>query len=137
MVNSLFIQIIIDEIDKIDWQENESKKRKVTNEIVNEAISNALENRSYFEHWYSRLRIAFKGNSYKFVIGILDKLSEVEIIHKNEIFDLAVKNSIENDYKEILNSLKYDGYINNTQNIKEYRFNSPFLKMWWYKKVAN
>ncbi|NQY20651.1 MAG: hypothetical protein HRT40_04970 [Campylobacteraceae bacterium] len=24
-----------------------------------------------------------------------------------------------------------------TENIKEYRFNSPILKLWWYKNVAN
>lgn len=132
-----FIQIIIDEIDKIDWPPDQNQKRKVTNEIVDQSIKNSLENRSYFEHWFSRLRIAFKSNSYKFVISLLDRASEIEYIHSNEIYDLAVKNNIEGNYKEILNSLKYDGYINNAQNLKEYRFNSPFLKLWWYGKVAN
>ena len=41
------------------------------------------------------------------------------------------------DYKDIVVSLVYDGYINNNENIKIYRFNSPILRMWWRKYVAN
>jgi len=55
-----------------------------------------------------------------------------------EIINIASKHSLDEDEaKEIIHSLVYDGYINNNDDVKIYRFNSPILKMWWYKNVAN
>lgn len=132
-----FIQIVIDEIDKIDWQANENKQREVTPEIIKQSIRNSLENRTYFEHWLSRLRIAFKGNEYKFVLELLNTISEGHSIHRNDIVNLSVKHQIQEVYKDILSSLIHDGYINNLKERSEYRFNSPLLKMWWFEKVVN
>ena len=68
---------------------------------------------------------------------LLNYTSENPVIHSNDILDLSVKFNIQNSYKEILDSLCYDGYINNLTNVKEYRFNSPLLKLWWFNKVVN
>jgi hypothetical protein len=132
-----FIQIIIDEIDKIDWPVNKDNQRVVNHDIIKQAVKNSLENRTYFEHWLSRLRIAFKGNEYKFVLELLNTISENQSIHKNDIVNLSVKYQIQESYKDVLNSLVHDGYINNLQNRSEFQFNSPLLKKWWYEKVVN
>ncbi|HZL08882.1 MAG TPA: hypothetical protein VFC65_02705 [Prolixibacteraceae bacterium] len=132
-----FIQIIVDEIDKIDWPVNDDNQRVVTPEMIKQSIKNSLENRTYFEHWLSRLRIAFKGNEYKFVLELLNTISGDHFIHKNDIVNLSVKHQIQEAYKDILNSLIHDGYINNLKDKSEYRFNSPLLKMWWFEKVVN
>lgn len=132
-----FIQIVVDEIDKIEWQVNDNHLRVVNPEIIKQAIKNSLENRTYFEHWLSRLRIAFKGNEYKFVLELLNTISEDHFIHKNDIVNLSVKHQIQEGYKDVLNSLIHDGYTNNLKNRSEYRFNSPLLKMWWFEKVVN
>lgn len=132
-----FIQIIVDEIDKIEWTANNNNQRVVNHEIIKQAIQNSLENRTYFEHWLSRLRIAFKGNEYKFVLELLNTISEDHSIHKNDIINLSVKHQIPDDYKDVLNSLIHDGYINKLKDKSLYRFNSPLLKMWWFEKVVN
>jgi hypothetical protein len=132
-----FIQIIIDEIDKIDWDVDENNKRVVNHDIIKKSVRNSLENRTYYEHWLSRLRIAFKGNEFKFVLDLLNTISENQFIHKNDIVNLSVKYQVQESYKEILNSLIHDGYVNNLKNSGEYRFNSPLLRKWWFEKVLN
>jgi len=132
-----FIQILIDEIDKIDWPQNENNKRIVNEAIIKEAMRNSLENRTYFEHWLSRLRIAFKGNEYKFAIDLLNSICSNDKIDKNSITNLSEKHQIRNEYNEVLNALIHDGYINNLNDKNEFRFNSPLLKMWWFEKVLN
>jgi hypothetical protein len=54
----------------------------------------------------------------------------------NEIIDLSVKYNIRDSYKNLLNTLIYDGYINNNEDPKVYRFNSPLLRQWWRNNVA-
>lgn len=132
-----FIQIIIDEIDKIEWEADENNKRIVNHEIIKQSVRNSLENRTYYEHWLSRLRIAFKGDEYKFVLELLNTISEKQFIHKNDIVNLSIKYQVQDGYREILSSLIHDGYINNLKNSGEYRFNSPLLRKWWFEKVLN
>lgn len=128
-----YFQIIIEELDKIELLAGES----ITNNIIDEAIDNALEIRPYFEHWFTRIRKAFKGTEFKFTKELLNKISGVNTFHSNEIHDMAIKFDIEDTYKDIINALKHDGYINNHDDPKLYRFNSPLLKKWWNKKIAN
>ena len=58
------------------------------------------------------------------------------MITYNEIHDLAVKYNIKETYKNLLNTLIDDGYINNDDEEKIYTFTSPILRMWWCKKNA-
>jgi hypothetical protein len=78
-----------------------------------------------------------EGSEYNFIKELLNYLSEHNTIPSGEIRDLAAAFEIETEYVNILNALKYDGYINNHDDPKVYRFNSPLLKMWWNKNVAN
>ena len=73
-----------------------------------------------------------------FAKEILNFVSENDIITSSEILNIGTKYTLlEDTAKEVRNSLVYDGYINNNDSIKEFRFNSPILKMWWYRNVAN
>ena len=96
-----------------------------------------LEQRNHFEHWHLRLRTVLKGNDYSFVKELLNIASEKITISANEIFNLAQKYELQNTYKSLINSLVYDGYINNDDDEHVYRYNSPILRMWWRKNVAN
>jgi hypothetical protein len=96
-----------------------------------------LELRNCFEHWHTRLRKAFKKKEYSFAKELLNGISHSENITGEEIFNLGQKLNVTGTYKDIVNSLVYDGYINNNDNPRVYRFNSPLLKMWWRKNVAN
>lgn len=128
-----YIQLILDEIKKLS-----KKIPTITNATVDNAIDNALEHKNYFDNWRSKIKEAFSDKGYLFSKEILNSISENKTITKSEIQNIADKYELSDDEKrETMQSLVYDGYINNNDDIKIYRFNSPILRMWWYKYVAN
>ena len=128
-----YIQLILDEIRKL-YRQNPN----LTSSMIDEAIENAIGHRNYFDHWQIKLKEAFDKNSYLFAKEVLNTICENDIIISSEIFNLITKHSLDDDdAKEIIHSLVYDGYINNNDDIKKYRFNSPILRMWWCKNVTN
>ena len=129
-----YIQLVMQELKYIHRDENLSR---ITEDTVNQAFAEMLEQRQHFEHWHTRLRTSHKGKEYNFVKELLNIASENEQISSNEIFNLAVKYQLESMYKDLVGSLVYDGYINNSDDSKIYRYNSPILRMWWRQNVAN
>ena len=129
-----YIQLIIWELKNLHRDENPDK---ITEDIIERALTEILEQRNHFEHWHARLRTSVKGNEYNLVKELLNITSENETISSNEIHNLAVKYQLESSYKDLVGSLVYDGYINNHDDFKVYRYNSPILRMWWNKNVAN
>jgi len=128
-----YIQLILQEIKKLYRREP-----VVTNEVINQAIDNALEHRNHFENWQSKLKEAFDKDTYLFAKDVLNKISEKQTYKYSNIINLSVKYKLEEDIaREVIHSLIYDGYINNNDEAKIYRFNSPILRLWWYKNVAN
>jgi len=128
-----YIQLIVQEVKKL-----QRKNPIITNEIIDEAIEKALEHRNHFESWQGKLKVAFENKTYLFAKEILNTISQESTMKFLEIINIASKHSLDEDEaKEIIHSLVYDGYINNNDDLKIYRFNSPILKMWWYKNVAN
>lgn len=130
-----YIQLIIQEIHTICF---EKSLHVISKETIDQAIERALDHRNHFEHWLARIKSAFEKDEFKFAKEILNSLSDQGTLESKEISNLAVKHALEDDQaKEIIHALVYDGYINNDHNPKIYRFNSPILKLWWYKNVAN
>ncbi|MDP2207173.1 MAG: ATP-binding protein, partial [Bacteroidota bacterium] len=127
-------QIILDEAKKNLLEEN---KELITKETIDKSISEVLEQRIYFELWFTRLRKAYKGEEFSFIKELLNITSEKHRITSSEIYNLAVKFKLDSTYNNLVNTLKYDGYINNNNDPKIYRFNSPLLREWWYRNVAN
>jgi uncharacterized protein len=130
-----YVQLIVQELDAmtIDAQ----GEKLVTNDMINYAFNRIIEYRNYFENWHTRLRTSFKREEYNFAKEILNALSEGGTMLSGAIFNCAVKYSLQDSYKDVVNALKHDGYINNSQDPSIYRFNSPILKAWWYSNVAN
>ncbi|MFA5252274.1 MAG: ATP-binding protein [Phycisphaerae bacterium] len=129
-----YIQILLDESYKIIMERDSTI---ITKDDIDAAVRNALKQRIYFEHWFARLRKAYKENDFSFVKELLNIISEKKKVTSIEIYDYAVKYGIGDSYTNLVNALKYDGYINNNDNPKEYRFNSSLLREWWYENVAN
>lgn len=129
-----YIQLIIQELKHIHRDENLDE---ITVDIIDRAFNEMLEQRQHFEHWHTRLRSSLKGNKYNFAKNLLNIISDKNTITSNEILNIAVKYNLEESYKSILATLIYDGYINNNEDIDTYRYNSPILRMWWKKNVAN
>lgn len=130
-----YIQLIIQEVHMICL---EKSLHVISHETIDQAIEKALDHRNHFEHWLARIKSAFEKDEFKFAKEILNQLSEHGTVESKEISNFADKYTLEHDQaKEIIHALVYDGYINNNENPKIYRFNSPILKLWWYKNVAN
>ena len=113
-----------------------SQKTKITKKIIDEAFTRILDLRNCFEHWHTRLRKAYKKDDYNFAKDLLNQVSIAENIESKEILNLAYRHHLDDTFKDIVNSLVYDGYINNNDDPALYRFNSPILMMWWRKNVA-
>ncbi|NIO86772.1 MAG: ATP-binding protein [Candidatus Aminicenantes bacterium] len=139
-------------LDKIEWltpfyiqlalqeichRHDEIEVRKVTKKMIDQAFREMLELRGFFEHWHTRLRKAYKRDEYKFAKELLNYISNNEKTTSEEIRNLSQKFDLNDFYKDIVNSLIYDGYINNEIESHVYCFNSPLLKLWWRKNVAN
>lgn len=129
-----YIQLIIQAIK--DFQKD-NNLAEINRDVIEEAFSEMITQQNYFENWHSRLKTLFKVDEYNFAKELLNKIAELKVIESNKIRDIAVKYNIEDQYKDITSSLVYDGYINNNEDIKIYRYNSPILRMWWWKYVAN
>lgn len=129
-----YIQMIMEELRNL-YLDNPFDT--LTNKIIDQAFEKSLEQRNHFEHWQSRLQRSLQGTDYSFTKDLLNLTSENGKIDKNEIFNLAVKYGKEEEYKEFVASLVYDGYINNNDDQNTYRFNSPILMMWWRQNVAS
>jgi len=129
-----YIQLVIDELKNLH---RDGDLPEISKSDLDKAFDNMLGQRHHFEHWHTRLRSSLKGNDYNFVKEILNVISEKDTINSNEVVNLAVKYQLLETYKDLVGSLVYDGYINNHDEHHIYRFNTPILKMWWRKNVAN
>ncbi len=128
-----YIQLLAQEIKRL-----QRKESRVTPQMIDQAIESSLQYRQHFETWLSRIKTAFKKNDYLFAKEILNTISENRTMESLSIANIAAKHSLDDDdAKEIIHSLVYDGYINNNDNPKEYCFNSALLRLWWNKNVAN
>ncbi|NNU78283.1 ATP-binding protein [Clostridium estertheticum] len=130
-----YIQLAMDKIQDIYDEDNLCV---IHNKSVDIAIKRMIEENNKFSSWHERL-VVYKNNDYKFIIETLDQISisEAKKITYNEIHNLAVKYNLRETYKDLLNTLIDDGYINNDDEGKFYTFTSPILRMWWCKKNAN
>ncbi|MDP8220483.1 MAG: PCP reductase family protein, partial [Candidatus Stygibacter frigidus] len=129
-----FIQLTI---QAIKYFARENGISEITVTTIDEVLDELIDQRNYFDHWHTRLKNLLSTEEYNFAKELLNFVSVKSSIDSNEIYDLAAKHQLEDKYKDVVGSLKYDGYINNHEDVKIYQFNSPILKMWWWKYVAN
>ncbi len=129
-----YFQIIVDEAINILTQKRSDSITKAT---IDDAITRALGKRIYFDQWLIRLRKAYQGPEFSFVKELLNCISKESTIDSLKLYDLAVKYKVEDSHRELVNALKHDGYINNNDDPKIYRFNSPLLREWWRNNVAD
>ena len=129
-----YFQITLDESHKILSAQNAAV---ITNDVIDESVKNALRHRIYFEHWFTRLRSAYHGNDFTFIKNLLNQIADKRALSSSEIIDLAFKYGLEDSRNNLVNTLKHDGYINNNDDPKVYRFNSYLLREWWNANIAN
>jgi len=129
-----YIQLAMDKLQDIY---DENNICDIYSNSVDIAIKCMIEENNKFSSWHERLKV-YKDNDYKFILEVLNiiAITEAKKITYNEIYDLTVRYNLKETYKDLLNTLIDDGYINNDDEEKIYTFTSPILRMWWCKKNA-
>lgn len=114
------------------------KNKQILPEHIDQAFERMIEarNSNHFEHYSSRLKSQFKGETYAYADALLQKLATDIALSKTQLFDLAVAYNQEKQFRQIIEILVYDGYIHNTGDASIYRFNSPIVRMWWQKFIC-
>ncbi len=135
-----YIQLAVMEIASLVMSREEETgtlKKRITKKMIDDAFTSMLERRNAFEHWQTRLRKSFKKDEYRFAVEVLDSIACNENADGGDIYNMAQKVNVADSYKDIVNSLIYDGYINNNDQSSLYRFNSPLLRLWWRKNAGH
>ena len=86
---------------------------------------------SYFENWIQRLEKAFSEADFKLAMDILNYCAINDSLD-NDIISALREQHADTDYKYILQTLEYDGYLN-----EAHRFNSHLLQQWWIENVID
>lgn len=127
-----FIQVMMSEMDSICKDDG---KQTITEAIIDKAFDRALDNRSYFEHWLTRLRAIFKGSDFSLAKEVLKIAAIKNGIDYYQLQDVIAKFNIE-DAVPLVNILQHDGYLVKDEQGKTYKFNSPLLRAWWLKNIV-
>jgi len=107
--------------------------QEITIAFIDKAFENLIDNvHIYLDHFRSRLNKVFKKEELQFCESLLDFIANEGKINRHQLPEFAAKFNIQN-YSYLINTLKYDGYIDNSIDDDIYRFNSPIFKKWWLK----
>lgn len=127
-----YIQLVVQELKRLHRRD-----KTINKSVIDDAIEKVLGYKKVFIHWLERLEI-FSKEETAFAKEILNIISKENTIASNDLFNMATKHKLEAyDAQQIVHALKYDGYINNSDDEHIYRFNSPILRIWWYRNVTN
>lgn len=108
--------------------------QEITAEFIDQAFDNLIDNvHIYLDHFRSRLNKVFKKEELQFSKELLDLIAEKGVLNRHELPELAAKHNVQDNYTYVINTLKHDGYIDNSIDNDIYRFNSPIFKKWWLK----
>lgn len=129
-----YIQLIVREVRDLHRKGN---RHEINQEFIDEAFHNLINNINiYFDHFRTRLNKVFSKQELLFAKELLVTISNKNEIATKDIPELAAKYQLEESFHFIIDTLIYDGYINNSINDEIFRFNSPILRLWW-KKYGN
>lgn len=131
-LSPFFIQVAIKEIRGLE----ESPTNEVNTSHIDSAFRALPDSMNiYFEPFQARLGRIFKGNELRFCYAFMKYLSENDTIDSVVYHELAVKFGIQSTASFVVETLSYDGYINDSEASGVFIFNSPILQLWWKKHV--
>lgn len=127
-----YIQLMVDEIKDIIEIESELQGK----DLIDRAFEELIEHVNfYFDHFKTRLNKSLKADELKLAKDILLVAAENGNVSEAEIIDLSIKYNLLSNWSQIIEILKYDGYINNNDQKDNYTYNSPIMQEWWRKNV--
>lgn len=122
-----FIQLAVQEL--IDEYDNTKKEIDIT--AIDKAFIKICNRRNniFLESYHTRLQKAFTNGDYELALGFLEKIATENSVSSKNLFKNAKTEDTKKQYRSIIRTLEFDGYIFNDNEI--FSFNSPILQQWW------
>ncbi|MFZ2455092.1 MAG: hypothetical protein WAX07_01260 [Candidatus Altiarchaeia archaeon] len=134
-----FLQVLVSEIVK---EKRDYSKVSLTPELVEKVYNErvlGVECRTYFEHYYERLKKYYSPKEEKAAKEILKAASKEENVRKKTLYAIYLKATSESDdpdgFISLMNDLENEFYLSHIQD-DQYCFSSKILKDWWIRHYA-
>ena len=131
-----FIQIIFSEAAKAHAQDGEPITPKKIEQIYRDKVL-GVDCKTYFDHYYGRLRDYYKPQEEKAIKRILRELAVVgrltrDACHQFYRENLGDRSDIE-EFNRLMTDLENDFYIRFDADSRQYEFASKLLRDWWLR----
>lgn len=124
-----FINLMLDKLDGLARKDNLTK---INTTHIDLAFQLIIKDNSNFVDWKQRLVDYLPKQKFDFVNEVLIKMAHQTYLNIQDIYDLAVKHQMTDEYMTLIRELEKDGYIvEETQDSKKYIYISPFLQTFW------
>jgi len=132
-----FLQILVRE--SLNEMEREGAK-ELSGEIIEKAYQDgvlASYNRTYFEHYYERIRDYYDQELANAANALLSQMARAGSLAREELWNLYKQETQgkgrEDDFSYLLSDLENDFYITNDTAGGRYRFATKVLQDWWLR----
>lgn len=128
-----FLQLLVSETCKLA----RDKKVDVNPSLVSEAYRDrviSVESRTYFEHFYSRLREYYEIDEERAAKAMLRELAlrgELTVQELRRVYLQAVSEPSDENFSHLLSDLENDFYLQRQDDV--YRFHTKVLRDWWIR----
>jgi AAA+ ATPase superfamily predicted ATPase len=131
-----FIQIIFSEIAKTYAQDGEPITQKRIEKIYHEKVL-GVDCKSYFDHYYGRLRDYYQPHEEKAAKHILRELAAVGSMTRDACYqfyksEFGDKADIE-EFNRLMDDLENDFYVRFDSEASRYEFACKLLRDWWLR----
>jgi len=131
-----FIQIIFSEAAKAHAQDGEPITPKRIEQIYRDKVL-GVDCKTYFDHYYGRLRDYYQPQEEKAIKRILRELAVVGRLTRdacNQFYreNLGSRSDVE-EFNRLMTDLENDFYIRFDADARQYEFASKLLRDWWLR----
>ena len=119
-------------LDKINRKARQKGSPEIGTDDIDKAFDLIIKDNLAFRDWYDRINEYFNKEESAFLNEVLVYIAHKETINVRELYDLAKKHQLTNEYMQLVSGLERDGYIFETDQ-QTYQFISPFLKASWLR----
>lgn len=132
-----FIQILFSEVHKAHLQEGEPITPKRVEQVYRDRVL-GVECKTYFEHYYGRLRDYYQPNEEIAAKRILRELAMGESLGRDHCYLLykeitGVTNANIEQFNTLMTNLENDFYVAYEHKNQRYGFSCKLLRDWWLR----
>jgi len=131
-----FIQVIFSEAVKASAQNGEPITPKRVEQIYRDKVL-GVDCKTYFDHYYGRLRDYYRPHEEKAIKRILRELAVVGSLTRDACYQFYRENVAEHsdieEFNHLMTDLENDFYIRFDVTTRLYEFASKLLRDWWLR----